>query len=69
MADFSKEIAHLEALVNGATQAVVVDGTNTTFDLAAARKRLAELRLLDDDSQAAGRTRPRVSGLNLGGCW
>lgn len=67
MADHSAEIAELESIVNGATQSVSVDGTSTTWSLADARKRLAELRALDNDSIAAGRVRPRVTTLNLGG--
>lgn len=69
MADYSAEIAHLEAIINGATTSVSVEGTSTSVDLKAARKRLAELRADDDDSLAAGKHRPRVFGLNLGGAW
>jgi hypothetical protein len=39
--------------------------TRTVFDLDAARRRLAELRALDDDSVTAGRTRPRIFRTNL----
>jgi hypothetical protein len=69
MADYSAEIELLESIVNGAATSVNVDGTSTQWDLAAAKKRLAELRNLDADSIAAGRTRPRVFKLNLDGAW
>lgn len=69
MADYTEEIKHLESIVNGAVSATSVDGTSTAWDIAAARKRLTELRGLDADSQAAGRTRPRVFKLNLGGAF
>ena len=69
MADFSKQITDLEDLLNSATRSVSVDGTSTQFDLEAARKRLAYLKTQDDDSIAAGKARPRVSSLKLGGAW
>ena len=69
MADYTTEIAELEELITGAAESVSVDGTSNKWSLADARKRLSELRLLDDDSIAAGRVRPRVSTLNLGGAW
>lgn len=65
MADYSEEIAKLEALVNGAVRSVTVDGTSAQYDLEAARKRLAELKAAQGDRNA----RPRVARLDLGGCW
>jgi hypothetical protein len=64
MADYSQEIAYLESVLNDAVSRVEVGETTTVLDLDAARKRLAELRGLDDDSAAAGRTRPRVFRTN-----
>jgi hypothetical protein len=67
MANYSKEIARLEKLVNGAVQTISTDGTTTTFDLAKAKARLAELyRLQGEGPEKAKR---KVAPLNLGGCW
>jgi hypothetical protein len=64
--DYSAEILHLESLINSATQSVSADGLSTTFDLAKAQKRLAELRRLQGDLTMV---RPRVATINLEGCW
>jgi len=69
MADRSTEIADLEAALNAAVESVTTDGTTTRINLAAARKRLADLKADDDASIAAGTTRPRISRLKLGGCF
>jgi hypothetical protein len=61
---FEAEILRLETLINSATNSVSTDGLSTSFDLEAAKKRLAELYLL------AGQTtmvRPRVVRVRLGG--
>lgn len=67
MADHSKEIAELEALINGAVDSVSTDGLSTKFNLARARQRLKELRSEDDNSKAL--VRPTVTGMRLGGAW
>lgn len=69
MPNFSQEIAYLESVLNGATSRVDVAETSTFLDLDAARRRLAELRALDDGSIAAGRTRPRVFRTRLDCAW
>ena len=67
MADYSQEIEHLEAILNGAVESVGVDGLNTKIDLEQARNRLKELRALDDSSTAL--VRPVVTRIKLGGAW
>lgn len=65
MADYSIEIAALESLLNSATRSVSVDGMSTTLDLESARRRLAELKALDDGAIAAGRVRPTNATIRL----
>lgn len=65
MADYTAEIAKLEEILNAAVRDVSVDGTRASYDLEAARKRLAELKTLQGSAQA----RPRVARLDLGGAW
>jgi hypothetical protein len=54
------EIAALEEILNSATQSASVDGVSATFDLASARKRLAELKAAD-----AGTTWPRTTTIKM----
>jgi hypothetical protein len=65
MPSYAAEIAELEQLLSSAVKDTSADGVRTSFDLDAARKRLAELKALQDPSIAKSRT----STLNLGGCW
>ena len=65
MADYTEEIAKLEAIVNNATNSVSVDGTSAQYNIEQARKRLAELRT----RQGGANARPAVSRINLGGAW
>lgn len=65
MADYSVEIAALEAILNSATRSVSVDGLSTQIDLSAARQRLAELKAKDDAAIANGRVRPRNATIRL----
>lgn len=67
MGKYDAEIAKLEQLLNSATRDVSADGLRTSFDLAQAERRLAELRRLNDPTAAL--VRPRVLGINLGGAW
>lgn len=60
MADYSVEILALEALLNSGQSTVTVDGMTSTVDLAEVRRRLTELRRLDDDSIADGRSKPNL---------
>jgi hypothetical protein len=54
------DIAALEELLNTAAQSVSTDGNHTSFDLDAARRRLAELK-----AQAVGKTWPQAATINL----
>jgi hypothetical protein len=54
------EIAALERLINTSAKSVVVDGTHMSFDLEAARHRLAELK-----RQMAHKPWPPVSTIRL----
>lgn len=65
MADFSAEIARLEAILNAGTQYVGIDSMQTFYNLPEVRRRIAELKSLDDDTIAAGRTRPRSATIKL----
>lgn len=65
MADYSSEIAQLEAILNAGTSSVSVDGMSARYDLAEVRKRLAELKALDDMQRAMGRARPVASTIRL----
>jgi len=67
MPSYAAEIAQLEKLVNSATKDVSADGVRTSFDLDAARDRLAALQRLADP--AAATNRHKHASLNLGGCW
>lgn len=69
MADYSTEIAALEAIVNGAVSGVTVDGTSHKVDIEQARKRLAELRAMDDTSLTNNMVRPTVTRIKLGSAW
>jgi hypothetical protein len=60
MATLAERIAELETLIDGATQSVSSDGFSATFDIDAARKRLAELK-----AQQAGSSWPRASTIKL----
>jgi len=69
MADYSTEITYLESVLNGAVTEVSMDGARTKTDLDAARQRLAELRALDDASQAAAMVRPTIFSIKTGGAF
>tara|TARA_R100000808_G_C2096713_1_gene115199 strand:+ start:74 stop:274 length:201 start_codon:yes stop_codon:yes gene_type:complete len=63
--DYTAEIAYLEKLVNASVSATNTDGASTTWDLDHAKKRLAELRLLEASTMA----RPTVFRIKMGGAW
>ncbi len=67
MADYTAEIEQLESVLNGAVESISVDGLSTKVDLDQARKRLNELRNLDEGS--ATMVRPTITGTRLGGAW
>lgn len=54
------EITQLEMILNTGATTVVVDGQKVTYDLAAVRKRLRELRRRQNPGK-----RPVVSSINL----
>jgi hypothetical protein len=60
--DNSAEIADLEAIHNAGAANVSTDGTSVGYDLAAIRKRLAELRANDETDV---HRRPRVARILL----
>lgn len=66
MADYSIEIAALEAILNSGASSVSTDGLSTSYDLDSVRKRLAELQAQDDASVNAGKARPRIARIRLG---
>lgn len=63
--DYTSEIAQLEKLLNSGVKDTNADGQRTSFDLAAARTRLAELKRLTANTTA----RPVISTMNLSGAW
>lgn len=65
MADYSVEIARLEAILNAGTQYVGVDGMQTFYNLPEVRKRLSELRALDDSTIERNKARPRSATIRL----
>lgn len=65
MADYSTEIANIEAILNSGTSSVSVDGMSTSLNHDSLRKRLAELRQLDDATQQSGSVRPRNATIKL----
>jgi hypothetical protein len=65
VADYSTEIAALEAILNAGTSSVSVDGMRVQHDLESVRKRLAELKALDDSIVAQGKRRPPSARVKL----
>lgn len=65
MADYSIEIAALEAILNSGANSVSTDGLSTSYDLESVRKRLAELKAKDDASINNGNARPRIARIRL----
>ena len=65
MADYSAEIAALEAILNTGTQYVGIDSMQTFYNLPEVRRRITELKMLDDSTLLAGKTRPRVAKIRL----
>lgn len=66
MANYQAEIQALESVLNAGASSIQVDGMSTRYDLAEVRKRLAELKAMDDSTIDAGRVRPVVTRINLG---
>ena len=63
MANYSQEIAEIEAILNSGQTRVTVDGQTVVHDLDALRKRLRVLKQLDDNSVA--RRRPTHMRIDL----
>jgi hypothetical protein len=65
MPDYSAEIAALEEILNAGTSSVSTDGLSMAYDLEQVRKRLTELKALDDATVTSGRPRPRTVTIRL----
>lgn len=66
--DFSAEIARLERLLNAGITSGSTDGRSATFDLAAIRQRLAELKSAQSAAGLGdGYYRPRNATIDLSG--
>lgn len=65
MADYSAEIAAIEQILNAGASSVSVDGLSTSYDFDQLRKRLAELKALDDSTINAGNVRPKRATIKL----
>lgn len=63
MADYSTEIAELEAILQAGATSVTVDGQTVNYDLTQVRRRLRELKQLDDTATK----RPSALSINLSG--
>lgn len=63
MADYSTEIAELEAILQAGASSVVVDGQSVTYDLKQIRRRLRELKAADDTATK----RPVALSIDLSG--
>jgi hypothetical protein len=61
MAAIDDQITALEAILNAGVTTVSVDGQNVTYDLAAVRKRLSELRR----ERGTGTIKPIVAAINM----
>jgi hypothetical protein len=59
---YATKIANLEAILNSGATDVTVDGTRTVLNLDSVRKRIAELRRLDNAAR-----RPVISQIDLSG--
>jgi hypothetical protein len=60
--DHAAEIAHLERLLNSGVRSGSVDGQQTELDLAEVRRRLSELKRLQEGSTYS---RPKNAGIDL----
>ncbi len=67
--DNTAEIASLEARALASTHSVSTDGVSASMDLDSVAKLLRDARNSDTASIAAGRVRPLVTGMNLGGAF
>lgn len=65
MADYSAEIAAIETILNSGAKSTSVDGLSVSYDLVALRKRLAELKALDDTTLEAGTQRPKRATIRM----
>lgn len=65
MADYSSEIAAIETILNAGAKSTSVDGLSVQYDFAALRKRLAELKALDDATLQAGNQRPKRATIKM----
>lgn len=67
MPNYTAEIRDLEQLINSAVTSSSADGVSASFDLDAARRRLAELKRLADPSN--NKTRRVISRVNMRNAW
>lgn len=65
MPDYSQEIAAIEAILNAGTSSVSIDGMSASYNFEQLRKRLAELKALDDATVSASKVRPRNAKIKL----
>jgi hypothetical protein len=65
MADYSAEIAAIETILNSGATSISVDGLSTSYNFDQLRKRLAELKALDDSTIANGNVRPKRATIKL----
>lgn len=66
--DRTREINALKSILNSGARSVTTDGVTTTFaNEAAIRKRISELEV--EQGGPVALVKPRIRGINLGGCW
>jgi len=63
------DIEKLEAMANASASSVSTDGVSASIDLENVATQLRDKRNTDATSIAAGRVRPLVTGMNLGGAF
>ena len=67
--DNADKIRELDETLESGITRTSADGHSADVDLAHLTKVRRDLRLNDADSIAAGKVKPPVVGLNLGGAW
>lgn len=70
MADDNAEtIREIEETLESGITSTSADGHSVSVDLQHLQRKQRDLRLQDADSISAGKIKPPVVGLNLGGAW
>lgn len=67
--DNTDKLDVLDKAIESGVTSTSADGHSASQDLQHLQKVRRDLRLNDTDSIAAGRVRPTIVGLNLGGAW